>query len=125
MSLGLKLFIILFLVMFVGLVAFTFINVKSQTKDLLELVQLSALRTTDLIKESTHYSMLINRKEDVHQIFQNFSKMPGFDVIRIYDKKGVIIFTTRPEERLSKVSIKSEACQVCHRFSRAAQSTGY
>lgn len=102
--------------MFVGLVAFTFINVKSQTHDLLELVQLSALRTTDLIKESTHYSMLINRKEDINQIFQNFSKMPGFDVIRIYDKEGEVIFTTRPEERMSQVSINSEACQVCHRF---------
>jgi two-component system NtrC family sensor kinase len=116
MSLGSKLFIVLFLVMFVGLATFTYLNVRSQTKDLLELVQFSALRTTDLIKESTHYSMLINRKEDVHQIFQNFSKMPGFEVIRIYDKKGNIIFTTRPEERLSQVSIKSEACQVCHRY---------
>ncbi|MGB8657070.1 MAG: ATP-binding protein [Candidatus Zixiibacteriota bacterium] len=116
MSLGSKLFIALFLVMFIGLATFTLVNVRSQTKDLLELVQFSALRTTDLIKESTHYSMLINRKEDVHQIFKNFSRMPGFEAIRIYDKQGNIIFTTRPEERLSKVPITSEACQVCHRY---------
>jgi two-component system NtrC family sensor kinase len=116
MSLGLKLFIALFLVMFVGLATFTFISVKSQTHDLLELVLLSGLRTTDLIKESTHYSMLINRKEDIHQIFQNFSNMPEFEVIRIYDKKGQIVFTTRPEEKSIKVPIGSEACQVCHRF---------
>ena len=116
MSLGSKLFIALFLVMFVGLAIFTFLNAKSQTKDLLEQVQFAALRTTDLIKESTHYSMLINRKEDIHQIFNNFSKMPGFEVIRIYDKKGNIIFTTNQQERLSTVSINSEACQVCHRY---------
>ena len=116
MPLGLKLFIVLFLVMFRGLAIFTLLTVKSQTKDLLELVQISALRTTDLIKESTHYSMLINRKEDIHQIFNNFAKMPGFEVIRLYDKLGNIIFTTRPEERLNQVSIQSEACQVCHRF---------
>jgi len=116
MSLGLKFFIALFLVMFLGLAAFTFVNIKNEANDLLEQVELAALRTTDLIKESIHYSMLINRKEDIHQIFQNFSQMPGFEVIRIYDKNGTIIFTTRPEERLSKVSIKSEACQVCHRF---------
>jgi two-component system NtrC family sensor kinase len=116
MSLGSKLFIALFLVMFVGLAIFTFLNAKSQTKDLLEQVQFAALRTTDLIKESTHYSMLINRKEDIHQIFNNFSKMQGFEVIRIYDKKGNIIFTTKPQERLSRVSINSEACQVCHRY---------
>ena len=116
MPLGLKFFIALFLVMFVGLATFTFINVKNEADDLLEQVELAALRTTDLIKESIHYSMLINRKEDIHQIFQSFSGMPGFDVIRIYDKNGEVIFTTNPEEKSSKVSITSEGCQVCHRF---------
>jgi two-component system NtrC family sensor kinase len=115
MPLGLKFFVALFLVMFVGLAAFTFINVKNEADDLLEQVELAALRTTDLIKESIHYSMLINRKEDIHQIFQSFGGMPGFDVIRIYDKSGEVIFTTRLEEKSSKVSIASEACQVCHR----------
>jgi len=117
MPLGLKFFIALFLVMFVGFATFTFINVKNEANDLLEQVELAALRTTDLIKESTHYSMLINRKEDIHQIFQNFSQMPGFEVIRIYDKEGDIVFTTRAEERMKKVPITSEACQVCHRYS--------
>jgi len=116
MPLGLKFFVALFLVMFVGLAAFTFINVKSEADDLLEQVELAALRTTDLIKESTHYSMLINRKEDIHQIFENFREMPGFEVIRIYDKNGEVIFTTRPEEASTSVTINSEACQVCHRY---------
>ncbi|KPL17838.1 MAG: hypothetical protein AMJ92_10765 [candidate division Zixibacteria bacterium SM23_81] len=116
MPLGLKFFVALFLVMFVGLAAFTYINVRSEADDLLEQVELAALRTTDLIKQSTHYSMLINRKEDIHQIFKNLSHMPGFEAIRIYDKDGEIIFTTNPEERLNKVSIISEACQVCHRY---------
>lgn len=116
MPLGLKFFIALFLVMFVGLATFTFINVKNEANDLLEQVELAALRTTDLIKESTHYSMLINRKEDIHKILQSFSGMPGFDVIRIYDKNGEVIFTTRPEETSNKVPITAEACQVCHRY---------
>jgi len=116
MPLGLKFFVALLLVMCLGLAIFTFLSIRSETNDLLEQVELAALRTTDLIKESIHYSMLINRKEDIHQVFQSFSGMPGFDVIRIYDKKGEVIFTTRPEEKSSKVSITSEACQVCHRF---------
>jgi len=116
MSLGLKLFIALAIVMFLGLGLFIFLNMKSHTNDLLELVQMNALQATDLIKESTHYSMLINRKEDIHQIFQNFSKLPGFEVIRIYNKEGDIIFTTKPEERLKKVHMSSEACQVCHSY---------
>lgn len=116
MPLGLKFFIALFLVMFVGLAALTYINVQSEADDLREQVELAALRTTDLIKESIHYSMLINRKEDIHQIFKNFSEMPGFEVIRIYDKNGEVIFTTRPAEASTRVTINSEACQVCHRY---------
>jgi len=116
MPLGLKFFIALLLVMCLGLAVFTLLSIRSETNDLLEQVELAALRTTDLIKESIHYSMLINRKEDIHQIFQSFSGMPGFDVIRIYDKNGEVIFSTRPEEKSSKVFITSEACQVCHRY---------
>jgi len=116
MSFGAKLFVALTLVMSLVLGLFTFINIKSQTRDLLELVQINALQAADLIEESTHYSMLINRKEDIHQIFQNFSKLPGFEVIRIYNKEGEISFSTKPEERLKKTSITSEACQVCHRY---------
>jgi two-component system NtrC family sensor kinase len=116
MPLGLKFFIALFLVMFVGLAAFTFINVKSEADDLLEQVELAALRTTDLIKGSIHYGMLINRKEDIHHIFKSLSRMPGFDVIRIYDKDGEVIFSTRSEEASTRVTINSEACQVCHRY---------
>jgi len=116
MSLGSKVFIALAVVILLGLGFFTFLNIESHTNDLVELVQINALQATDLIKESTHYSMLINRKEDIHQIFQNFSKLPGFEVIRIYNKEGEIIFTTKPEERLNKVPITSEACQVCHRY---------
>jgi two-component system NtrC family sensor kinase len=114
MSLGVKLYASIFAVMFIGLSIFTYLNVKSQQERQLELVQLSALRTTDLIKNSLHYSMLINRKEDIEQIFKNLGSMQGFEAIRLYDKKGQVVYSTRLEEKLSKVSITSEACQVCH-----------
>jgi two-component system NtrC family sensor kinase len=80
-------------------------------------MEMSAMRTTDLIKNSIHYSMLINRKEDIEQIFKNLGDMQGFEAIRIYDKKGQVIYSTRLEEKFSKVSITSEPCQVCHHSS--------
>ncbi|MFC1475217.1 sensor histidine kinase [Candidatus Zixiibacteriota bacterium] len=62
--------------------------------------------------------MLINRKEDINQIFKNFESLKEFEAIRIYDKKGTIIFTTIPEEKGLKTTINSEACQVCHSHSQ-------
>lgn len=118
MSLGLKLYISLFAVMVIVLGSFAIVNVTNQENDLQQLVRLSALRTVDLIKNSIHYSMLINRKEDIEQIFENYEPLAEFEAIRIYDKTGRIIFTTRPEEQGGKVSIESEACQVCHASSQ-------
>lgn len=114
MSIGLKLYVLLFLVMVICLSAFTFLNIANQREDLFDFVELNALRTTDLIKNSIHYSMLINRKEDIDQIFKNFESLGEFEVIRIYDKKGFIIFSTRSDEKGYRVSLDSEACQVCH-----------
>lgn len=124
MSLGLKLYISLFLVMFVGLSAFTILTITDQKQDMLELVRLSALRTTELIENSIHYSMLINRKEDIDQIFKNFENMAGFEVIRIYDKKGRIIFTTWPDEKDDQVTVTSETCQVCHQATEPLKLVG-
>lgn len=117
MSLGLKLYISLFTVMLIVLGGFAVLNVTNQEHDLQELVQQSALRTTDLIKKSIHYSMLINRKEDIDQIFKNYESLPEFEAVRIYDKSGRIMYTTLPQEKYGKVTIELEACQVCHAHS--------
>ena len=69
MSLGLKLYISLFTVMLIVLGSFAVLNVTNQEHDLQELVQLSAIRTTDLIKNSIHYSMLINRKACRNRVY--------------------------------------------------------
>ena len=114
MSLGVKLYISIFLVMFVGLSVFTVIDITNQRTNLMNLVEQSAVRTTDIIKNSIHYSMLINRKADIEEIIKNYGNMDGFEVIRIYDKTGRIIFTTRPEEKIKQVPISSDLCQVCH-----------
>lgn len=117
MSLGSKLYVSLFVVMTIVLGSFAILNVTNQERDLQELVQQSALRTSDLIKNSIHYSMLINRKEDIDQIFKAYESLTEFEAIRIYDKNGRIIFTTLPTEKNGQVTIESEACQVCHAHS--------
>jgi len=74
----------------------------------------SANRTSDLIKRSTRYSMLKNQKEDVDQIIMTISNLHGVDGIRIYNKKGLIMFSGHKEETGRVVDMKAEACYVCH-----------
>ncbi len=77
---------------------------------------------SDLIKKSTRYSMLLNRREDVHQIINTLRSEIGVEEIRIYNKQGIIIFSTDSAEIFKKVDLTAEACIVCHNSSVPLQS---
>jgi two-component system NtrC family sensor kinase len=74
----------------------------------------SANRLSDVINKSTHYSMLLNRKEDVYQTIMTIGKEPGVEGIRIYNKRGEIMFSTDQREEHSIVNMNAEACFACH-----------
>ncbi len=74
----------------------------------------NALRTSDLIRRATHYSMLHNRREDIYQIIKTLGNQAGIEAIRIYNKQGEISFSTDQEEIGKLVPMESEACYVCH-----------
>lgn len=121
-SLGLRLFLWLSLVIILtaGLAAvlgFRYSSVQwSQT------VHKCATRFSDLIKRSTHYGMLLNRKEDVHQIIRTIAEESGVEGVRIYDKQGVIIYSADASEIGTRVDLRAEACVACHDQSKPLQS---
>jgi two-component system NtrC family sensor kinase len=77
----------------------------------------SAYNISDIIKKSTRYSMLLNRREDVHQIINTIRTEIGVEEIRVYDKQGVIAYSSDSTEILSKVNLNDEACIACHNSS--------
>lgn len=93
---------------------FSTLIVRWQTQQCMKMTLENALKTSDLIKRATHYSMLHNRREDIYQIIQMLGKQPGIEVIRIYNKQGEITFSTIPNEVGKIVSLQSEACNICH-----------
>jgi len=58
--------------------------------------------------------MLLNRREDVHQIINTIGKESDVKGIRIYNKQGTIIFSTDSTELNKNVDVTAEACIVCH-----------
>ncbi len=77
----------------------------------------SAYNISDIIKKSTRYSMLLNRREDVHQIINTIRTEIGVEEIRVYDKQGVIAYSSDSTEILKKVNLNDEACIACHNSS--------
>lgn len=114
MSLSFKLYAALFAVMVVGLGIFAVVNLSSQRESQLRMLREHAEQTTMLVNSSIHYSMLINRKGDIDQMFRHFAEMPEIDLIRIYDKQGHVIFSTRMADSQALVLRTDEPCRVCH-----------
>jgi len=114
-SLAFKLFILIFILVLGVSIIFSALIIQWQTKQFLRISTENAIKTSDLIKRATHHSMLRNRREDIYQIINMLGKQPGIKVIRIYNKRGEITFSTIPDEVGKVIPMESEACNVCHK----------
>ena len=124
-TLSTKLFVLLLLVMTLVFALSTYISVEVQTSHLMNNVLQSAHRTSDIIKSSSHYSMMLNRKEDLYQIIKTIAAEPGIEGIRIYNKKGEIMFSNQSSEIGTSVDMKAEACYACHSQEKPIESLPY
>ncbi len=113
-SLALKVSLLLAGTLGVAATAFTYLGTQASSAEWTEAGYRWADRTTDLVKRSTHFGMLQNEKEDVHQIIRRIAEGPGVEAIRIYDKQGRIIFSAHDAEIGQRVDRQAEACIGCH-----------
>ncbi|MDP3150412.1 MAG: HAMP domain-containing sensor histidine kinase [Ignavibacteria bacterium] len=121
-KLSVRLIISISVILFTILSVYTYFIINNLDSYLTETRFQSAYSISDLIKKSTRYSMLLNRREDVHQIIKTLRTEIGVEEIRIYNKQGLIIFSTNPNEILKKVNVNAEACIVCHNSTIPLQS---
>jgi len=113
-TIAFKLFLLTITVQTLILAALTFASIRVQQSNLMEHVVQSAVRVSDIIARSTRHSMMLNQKEDVHQIIASLGGEPGIAGIRIYNKQGVVAFGTNPADLSTKVDMNAEACVSCH-----------
>jgi len=113
-KLSIKLIISISVILSLVLAIHTYISITNLKNDLTHFRLLSAYNSSDIIKKSTRYSMLLNRRDDVHQIINTIGTEPGIIGIRVYNKMGTIAYSTDPTEISEKVSMNDEACSACH-----------
>jgi two-component system NtrC family sensor kinase len=77
-------------------------------------VKSSALTSSELIQQATRLGMLRNHKEDVAEVLRTVAATPGVIGVRIYDKKGVIVYSAEPREIGERVDWNAEECVACH-----------
>lgn len=113
-SLSTRLFILMFVLITAAFTTYTIISIRTMSQDSQHIVKVYAERFRDMIQRSTHYSMLLNRKEDVYQIIYNIAQLAGVEDVRIYDKQGVIIYSADAGDIGTSVDLDAEACITCH-----------
>lgn len=113
-KLSFKLFLSTFLLLVAFLTTHTYFTVYNLNRDVTKLYMQTAYNISDLIKNSTRYSMLHNKREDIYQIIKAVGNEKGVKRIRIYNKLGVITFSTDSTELFQTVDMTAEACVVCH-----------
>ena len=93
---------------------YSYINIKSQSDVLLAEVERHANQLSETIKNSTRYGMLLNQRENIHEIINTIGKDPAINDVRILNKEGEIIYSTRKDEIGRMLNKQAESCYACH-----------
>lgn len=113
-SLSLRLSLWLLGVVVVAFGGYALLDARITARQWEENLEAWALKISNVIKDSTHHSMLLNRKEDVPYIIEAIAGEPGVEGVRIYDKEGTIIVSADAAEVGQRADLHAEACVVCH-----------
>ncbi len=92
----------------------SYFSIAYQKTNLQQEVVSQAERLSSTIRLGTHYAMMLNSRDDIHQIITNIARLSNIQNIRIYNKQGAIKFSNRPDEVEQVTNIRSEACHICH-----------
>jgi len=113
-KIGLKLIIAVGIITIVIIGVFSYFSISAQSEALLSQAGIYANRLSDAIKNSTHTSMLENKKEEIHAIINTVSHEPSIVEIRILNKEGVVTFSSLKALIGKMVDKRAESCYACH-----------
>lgn len=93
---------------------YSYINLKAQSEDLLTQAELAANKLSETLKNSMHFSMMLNQPEQTHAIINASADEPCILEIRVFNKEGMIMYSSQETAIGTMVDKNAEACYVCH-----------
>ena len=113
-KISLKLIITVGILTFIIISVNSYFSIQAQRNELLSQAEIYANKLSETIRNSTHLSMLENRSDQTHNIINTIAQEPGLEEIRIFNKEGRIIFSSKKEFIDQMVDKNAEACYACH-----------
>ncbi len=94
--------------------AFSYFSIHAQSEALLSQAGVHAHKLSEAIKNSTLTGMLENKKDEVRAIIDTVAQEPSIMDIRILNKDGVVMYSTRKDLIGKMVDKRAESCYACH-----------
>ncbi|MBI5582536.1 MAG: PAS domain S-box protein [Deltaproteobacteria bacterium] len=93
---------------------FTYFNIYDLREQLLNRLKLRGDRFSETVQRSTRFGMLLNDREHVLKIIEALGNQEGIERIRVFSKKGVIMYSSWSQEVGSALTKQDAACNACH-----------
>ena len=90
-----------------------FFSVKTQERQLLDAMILGADQLSNGITSATWHAMLADDRDAAYEVMQTIAAKQGIDRIRIFNRDGKTMFSTRQGES-QQVEKSAEPCSPCH-----------
>jgi two-component system, NtrC family, sensor kinase len=87
---------------------------RTQESRLRHTVILGADQLSRAITGSTWQAMLADHRETAYEVMRTIALKQGIERIRMFNREGLTMFSTRPEDVNVQVSKHSETCIQCH-----------
>ncbi len=113
-KLAFKLIAITSVVLLTTLAIQSYFTSKTLQEDLVMACAQNTYKMSEIIKNATLFSMQKNNRNEIHQIVYNIGREEGLESIRIYDKKGTIVYSKDTTEIFTTVELNSNTCNPCH-----------
>lgn len=104
--------IVFTIIIIISIIGYIIINFQKEF--LVGLIKDNAIQYCETIKRSVRYHMLENRKEDVKQIIETIGLQNQITEIRIFNKPGEIIVSSKNTNVGISVDKNAEGCNSCH-----------
>ena len=91
-----------------------YLNLRNEKKQLVETMVLGADQLSRSITGAIWQAMLDDDRKAAYEIMRVIAAKQGVDRIRMYNREGMMVFSTDPLEAPSKTRASSQVCASCH-----------
>ena len=113
-SLSFKLIMWVSIVTTVAIGGLTYLNLQRKKKYLMEEVTSRIEQLSEVIVRSLWYDMLHNYRDALYYSIQVIGEQEGIMRVRMFNKEGIITYSSNVKEIGQRVDMKAEACYTCH-----------